>query len=243
MTRPGPLTRPLRPPTPWSPPPPSSPAPQTPTWSRSSARATTTPLTRTTPTSRWCRSVYLITNFFTTPAYKPTTGSLIFFDSSIINKSDLLIFWEIIWTDFLFLTIPDNIDIQVTSVRKEVVAADNLETSAELLNIERSLRELSQRQARDRDGAGASVRHSFLSVDSGNVQCDGWSGLSVSCVGRNSSDTYDTSNSSVSSQSTNHSNRLNSTASNCSGDSGTQVRGTQGSSWVLINNSSPTSRH
>ena len=127
----------------------------------------------------------------------------------------------------MFLTIPDNIDIQVTSVRKEAAAADNLETSAELLNIERSLRELSQRQARDRDGAGASVRHSFLSVDSGNVGCDGWSGLSVSCAGRNSSDTYDTSNSSVSSQSTNHSNRLNSTASNCSGDSGTQVRDTR----------------
>ncbi len=54
--------------------------------------------------------------------------------------------------------------MQVTSVRKE---ADNLETSAELLNIERSLRELSQRQARDRDGAGGNVRHSFLSVDSG----------------------------------------------------------------------------
>ena len=41
--------------------------------------------------------------------------------------------------------------IQVTSVRKE---ADNLDTSAELLNIERSLRELSQRQARHRDRAG-----------------------------------------------------------------------------------------
>ena len=52
------------------------------------------------------------------------------------------------------------------SGRKEA-AGDNLETSAELLNIERSLRELSQRQARDRDGAGGSVRHSFLSVDSG----------------------------------------------------------------------------
>ena len=59
--------------------------------------------------------------------------------------------------------------LQVTSVRKEATVTDNLETSAELLNIERSLRELSQRQARDRDGAGASVRHSFLSVDSGNV--------------------------------------------------------------------------
>ena len=58
--------------------------------------------------------------------------------------------------------------MQVTNVRKEA-AADNLETSAELLNIERSLRELSQRQARDRDGAGGNVRHSFLSVDSGNV--------------------------------------------------------------------------
>ena len=55
----------------------------------------------------------------------------------------------------------------VTSERKEA-AGDNLETSAELLNIERSLRELSQRQARDRDGAGGNVRHSFLSVDSGN---------------------------------------------------------------------------
>ena len=81
------------------------------------------------------------------------------------------------------------------------------ETSAELLNIERSLYELSQRQQRAEDGgAGQSnVRNSFLSVDSG----------------RNSSDTYDTSNSSVSSSGTNHSNRLNSTASNCSGDSGT----------------------
>ena len=117
--------------------------------------------------------------------------------------------------------------MQVTSVRKETVA-DNLETSAELLNIERSLRELSQRQARDRDGAGNNVRHSFLSVDSGNVTVCIVSRrrhlLSSSCAGRNSSDTYDTSNSSVSSQSTNHSNRLNSTASNCSGDSGTQVR-------------------
>ena len=131
-----------------------------------------------------------------------------------------------------FFTIPDNIDIQVTSARKEVAAADNLETSAELLNIERSLRELSQRQARDRDGARANVRHSFLSVDSGIVWCDGWSGLSVTCAGRNSSDTYDTSNSSVSSQSTNHSNRLNSTASNCSRDSGTQVRDTRQSVGV-----------
>lgn len=110
----------------------------------------------------------------------------------------------------------------MTSGRKEAVT-ENLETSAELLNIERSLRELSQRQARDRDGAGGNVRHSFLSVDSGNTwYC--FQQKSSSCAGRNSSDTYDTSNSSVSSQSTNHSNRLNSTASNCSGDSGTQVR-------------------
>merc|ERR1719270_1034433 len=87
---------------------------------------------------------------------------------------------------------------------------DNIETSAELLNIERSLYELSQRQEQAADGGSINVRNSFLSVDSG----------------RNSSDTYDTSNSSVSSQSTNsgnHTNRLNSTASNCSGDSGTQV--------------------
>ena len=63
----------------------------------------------------------------------------------------------------------------VTSERKE--AADNLETSAELLNIERSLRELSQRQARD--GAAANVRHSFLSVDSGNKEYYQRSGLSV----------------------------------------------------------------
>ena len=77
------------------------------------------------------------------------------------------------------------------------------ETSAELLNIERSLYELSQRQG----GGHTSVRNSFLSVDSG----------------RTSSETYDTSNSSVSSSGTNHSNRLNSTASNCSGDSGTQL--------------------
>ena len=65
----------------------------------------------------------------------------------------------------------------MTSERKE--AADNLETSAELLNIERSLRELSQRQARDRDGAGGNVRHSFLSVDSGNKEYYQRSGLSV----------------------------------------------------------------
>merc|ERR1719282_1580613 len=87
---------------------------------------------------------------------------------------------------------------------------DNIDTSAELLYIERSLYELSQRQEQAADGGSINVRNSFLSVDSG----------------RNSSDTYDTSNSSVSSQSTNsgnHTNRLNSTASNCSGDSGTQV--------------------
>ena len=82
------------------------------------------------------------------------------------------------------------------------------ETSTELLNIERSLYELSQRQQlTEQEGAATNVRHSFLSVDSG----------------RTSSDTYDTSSSSVSSASTNHSNRLNSTASNCSGDSGTQM--------------------
>ena len=89
-----------------------------------------------------------------------------------------------------------------------VVTVKADETSTELLNIERSLYELSQRQQlTEPDGATNNVRHSFLSVDSG----------------RNSSDTYDTSNSSVSSSSTNHSNRLNSTASNCSGDSGTQM--------------------
>ena len=89
-----------------------------------------------------------------------------------------------------------------------VVTVKADETSTELLNIERSLYELSQRQQlREPDGAATNVRHSFLSVDSG----------------RTSSDTYDTSNSSVSSSSTNHSNRLNSTASNCSGDSGTQM--------------------
>ena len=65
--------------------------------------------------------------------------------------------------------------IACSSERKE--AADNLETSAELLNIERSLRELSQRQARD--GAAANVRHSFLSVDSGNKEYYQRSGLSV----------------------------------------------------------------
>ena len=83
------------------------------------------------------------------------------------------------------------------------------ETSAELLNIERSLYELSQRQqlVEPEGGSHSNVRNSFLSVDSG----------------RPSSETYDTSNSSVSSSGTNHSNRLNSTASNCSGDSGTQL--------------------
>ena len=45
---------------------------------------------------------------------------------------------------------------------------DGLETSAELLNIERSLYELSQRQQQSVDGGSASVRNSFLSVDSGN---------------------------------------------------------------------------
>ena len=83
------------------------------------------------------------------------------------------------------------------------------ETSTELLNIERSLYELSQRQQlTEAEGGASNVRHSFLSVDSG----------------RTSSETYDTSASSVSSAGTsNHSNRLNSTASNCSGDSGTQM--------------------
>ena len=91
------------------------------------------------------------------------------------------------------------------SEANNAVLTDNSETSAELLNIERSLYELSQRQGQAGVGA-ASVRNSFLSVDSG----------------RASNDTYDTSNSSVSSQSTtgassgaNHVNRLNSTASNC----------------------------
>ena len=99
-----------------------------------------------------------------------------------------------------------------SSATTTTTTQDNSETSAELLNIERSLYELSQRQGSVAGGeVGGNVRNSFLSVDSG----------------RNSSETYDTSNSSVSSQSTNnssnHSNRLNSTASNCSADSGTQM--------------------
>ena len=52
-------------------------------------------------------------------------------------------------------------------VQAEASAGDNLETSAELLNIERSLYELSQRQARAADGGGVNIRNSFLSVDSG----------------------------------------------------------------------------
>ena len=46
---------------------------------------------------------------------------------------------------------------------------DNIETSAELLNIERSLYELSQRQEQAADGGSINVRNSFLSVDSGKI--------------------------------------------------------------------------
>ena len=113
----------------------------------------------------------------------------------------------------------------VTQVRQELGELGGPETSAELRNIEKSLRELSQRQ---QGGPATSVRNSFLSVDSGMLSSL-IRHLHGPChPGRHSSDTYDTSNSSVSSQSTNnsnHSNRLNSTASNCSGDSGTQVLG------------------